>query len=50
MGDNTFQLSGMSLEELYIAFNILPHGVVKMVETYTNGKGEKETTVSVREI
>jgi protocatechuate 3,4-dioxygenase beta subunit len=49
VGDNTFQLPGMALETLSFNFQILPYGVVKLVETYANDKGEKEVTVYVQE-
>jgi hypothetical protein len=50
VGDNTFQLPGLALETLSFNFQILPYGVVKLVETYTNDKGEKSVTVYVREM
>jgi catechol 1,2-dioxygenase len=49
VGDNTFQLPGMSLETLSFNFQILPYGVVKLVETFANDKGEKEVTVYLQE-
>jgi hypothetical protein len=49
VGDNTFQLSGLPVETLSFNFQLLPYGVVKLVETYTNDKGEKEVTVYERE-
>jgi hypothetical protein len=49
VGNNTFILPGMSQETLSFYFDILPYGVVKLVETYTDDKGEKEVTVYVRE-
>ena len=50
VGDNTFLLPGMPLETLSFHFQILPYGVVKLVETYTNDKGEKSITIYVREM
>lgn len=50
VGDNTFQFPGMSLETLSFNFQLLPYGVVKLVETYTDDKGEKVVTVYVREM
>jgi len=49
VGDNTFLLPGVPLETLSFHFQLLPYGVVKLVETYTNDKGEEEITVYVRE-
>ena len=50
VGDNTFLLPGVPLETLSFHFQILPYGVVKLGETYTNDKGEKSVTVYVREM
>lgn len=50
IGDNTFSLPGMSVESYSIVFEVGHNGVVKMHETYTNDKGEKETAVSVRQM
>ncbi len=50
VGDNTFLLPGLPLETLSFNFQLLPYGVVKLVETYTNDKGEKSVTVYVREM
>jgi catechol 1,2-dioxygenase len=49
VGDNTFLLPGVPLETLSFNFQLLPYGVVKLVETYTDDKGEEEITVYVRE-
>ena len=40
----------MSVESYSIVFEVGHNGVVKMHETYTNDKGEKETAVSVRQM
>ena len=50
VGDNTFSVSGMPVETFSIVFEILPYGVIKMKEVYTNDKGEKDVTVYVREM
>ncbi len=50
VGDNTFLLPGVPLETLSFNFQLLPYGVVKLVETYTDDKGEKSVTVYVREM
>jgi catechol 1,2-dioxygenase len=50
VGNNTFIFPGMSQETLSFYFDMLPYGVVKLVETFTNDKGEKEVTVYVREM
>ena len=50
VGDNTFLLPGLPLETLSFSFQLLPYGVVKLVETYTDDKGEKSVTVYVREM
>jgi len=50
VGDNTFQFPGMSLETLSFNFQLLPYGVVKLVQTYTNDKEEKEVMVYVRQM
>ncbi|GEM_PF-216554 len=50
VGENTFQLPGMPLETLSFNFQLLPYGVVKLVETYTDDKGEKVVTIYVREM
>ncbi|MBK8564005.1 MAG: catechol 1,2-dioxygenase [Saprospiraceae bacterium] len=49
VGDNTFQMPGMPLETLSFNFQLLPYGVVKLVETFTDDKGEKEVTIYERE-
>ena len=49
IGDNTFQMPGMPVETLSFYFDFLPYGMVKMTETYTNDKGEKEIKVWMRE-
>ena len=49
VGNNTFTFPGTAQETLSFYFDILPYGVVKMVETYFNDKGEKEVLVYVRE-
>lgn len=48
-GQNTFSFSGVPAATLYFVFEIMPAGVVKLTETYTDDKGEKTITVSVRE-
>ena len=48
--NNTFQFPGTPVETYSFNFQILPYGVVKLMETYTNDKGEKEVTVYVREM
>jgi catechol 1,2-dioxygenase len=50
VGNNTFTFPGMPQEELSFYFDMLPFGVVKMVQTYANDKGEKEVVVYVREM
>ena len=49
VGDNTFQMPGMTLETLSFNFQLLPYGVVKLVETFTDDKGEKVVTIYERE-
>ena len=50
VGDNTFLLPGVPLETLSFNFQLLPYGVVKLVETYADEKGEKVVSVYVREM
>lgn len=50
VGDNTFSMSGMPVETFSIVFEVGHYGMIKMKEIYTNDKGEKETTVSVRQM
>jgi hypothetical protein len=40
----------MSAAQLTSYFEFLDYGQVKMTETFTNDKGEKEVTVWVREM
>lgn len=47
--NNTFTIPGLPPKyQLLIIFEIMPSGTVKMTETFTNEKGEKEITVSMR--
>ena len=48
-GNNTFLIPGMPIEVLSFVFEITSSRAVKMTETYTNDKGEKEITVHIRE-
>lgn len=48
-GNNTFTIPGMTQEIVSFAFDLLPYGVVKMTNTYTNDKGEKSVTMYARE-
>ena len=50
VGNNTFIFPGMSQETLSFYFDMLPYGVVKLVETYTGDDGKKSVTVYVREM
>ena len=50
VGNNTFIFPGMPQETLSFYFDILPYGVVKLVEAYTDDKEEKVVTVYVREM
>jgi protocatechuate 3,4-dioxygenase beta subunit len=50
VGNNTFTFPGMSAAQLTSYFEFLDYGQVKMTETFTNDKGEKEVTVWVREM
>jgi catechol 1,2-dioxygenase len=47
-GNNTFLIPGVPVETLSFVFEIVSSGAVKMTETYTNDKGEKEITVHTR--
>ncbi len=47
--NNTFLIPGVPVETLSFVFEIIASGAVKMTETYTNDKGEKEITVHTRE-
>jgi catechol 1,2-dioxygenase len=49
-GNNTFIMPGMPAAQYTLYFEFLPYGQVKMTETYTNDKGEKEATVWVRQM
>ncbi len=50
INNNTFTIPGLPPKyQLFIVFEIMPSGTVKMTETFTNEKGEKEITVSMRE-
>ncbi|MCP1381643.1 dioxygenase family protein [Runella salmonicolor] len=47
--NNTFTISGVPPKyQLSFVFEVMPSGAVKMMENFTNEKGEKETTVSVK--
>ncbi len=47
--NNTFTISGVPPKyQLSFVFEVMPSGEVKMMENFTNEKGEKETTVSVK--
>lgn len=47
--NNTFSISGVPPKyQLSFVFEVMPSGEVKMMENFTNEKGEKETTVSVK--
>jgi catechol 1,2-dioxygenase len=48
VGNNTFALPGMAAEQLSFYFEFLHYGQVKMTETYTNDKGEKNVVVYKR--
>lgn len=48
VGNNTFILPGMPLETLAFVFEIMPSGAVKLTETYTNDKGEKEINIRMK--
>lgn len=48
VGNNTFQIPGMSIEKLFFVFEIMDGGMAKLTETYVNDKGEKEISVYVR--
>jgi hypothetical protein len=45
VGNNTFKISGIPVETWSFIFEILPAGVVKLIETNTNNKGEKDIIV-----
>jgi hypothetical protein len=47
-GNNTFTIPGMTQEAVSFVFDLLPYGVVKMTNTYTDEQGEKTGTVYVR--
>ncbi|RDB07414.1 dioxygenase family protein [Runella aurantiaca] len=47
--NNTFTISGVPPKyQLSFAFEVMPSGAIKMMENFTNEKGEMETTVSVK--
>ena len=47
--NNTFTISGVPPKyQLSFVFEVMPSGEIKMMENFTNEKGEKETTVSVK--
>ncbi len=48
-GNNTFLIPGVPVKVLSFVFEITSSGAVKMTETSTNDKGEKEITVHTRE-
>lgn len=48
VGNNTFTVSGMTLETWSFAFDILPYGAIKMTQTFVNDKGEKQEIVYMR--
>jgi len=50
VGNNTFTIPGMPQERLSFVFEILPYGVVKLIETYTDDKGEKSVTTYGRQM
>jgi catechol 1,2-dioxygenase len=50
VGNNTFSISGVSVETLSFVFEVLNSGVIKMKEVSKNDKGEKEISVSVRQM
>ena len=48
VGNNTFKIPGVPVETLSFVFEIMTSSIVKMTETYSNDKGEKQITVSVK--
>jgi catechol 1,2-dioxygenase len=47
--NNTFTISGVPPKyQLSFVFEVMPSGAIKMMENFTNEKGEMETTVSVK--
>ncbi len=50
VGNNTFSISGVHVETLSFVFEVLNYGMIKMKEVSKNDKGEKEISVSVRQM
>jgi hypothetical protein len=48
VGDNTFTVSGTTVEEYSAVFEIGQYGMIKIRETYLDDKGEKIVVVYKR--